>query len=85
MKTSDKKPLFVFWDCQCLNDGQNWLKGFVNGIQTTQIIVLIVSASVSISFSLNSFLTSYRACMELRKLKTTKIMFYLSINCSIYY
>jgi len=34
---------FVFWDAKCLNYGQDWEKGFLNGIKTSHVIVLLVS------------------------------------------
>ena len=39
-------PLFVFWDKQCLNSGQDWEQGFVNGIKTSSVIVLLISSKV---------------------------------------
>eukprot|EP00026_Physarum_polycephalum_P001439 Phypoly_transcript_01440.p1 GENE.Phypoly_transcript_01440~~Phypoly_transcript_01440.p1 ORF type:complete len:1130 (-),score=207.03 Phypoly_transcript_01440:9-3374(-) len=42
-KTKLGQPLFVFWDCKCLNDGQNWELGFMHGLQQSRVIVLLMS------------------------------------------
>ncbi|KAI8804196.1 hypothetical protein BJ742DRAFT_826094 [Cladochytrium replicatum] len=34
----------VFWDQKCLNDGQNWKEGFINGLQQSRAIVYLLSA-----------------------------------------
>jgi hypothetical protein len=36
-------PLFVFWDKKCLNYGQDWESGFLNGLKHSQVIVLLMS------------------------------------------
>lgn len=43
---NDSLPVFVFWDQQCLNYGQNWLVGFVNGLENSTVIVLLISPTV---------------------------------------
>lgn len=53
-KRKDGNPLFVFWDKQCLNDGQNWEMGFMNGLQKSQAIVLLMSNSVCRSMTVKS-------------------------------
>jgi hypothetical protein len=45
-KTKRGKSIFVFWDKQCLNDGQNWQSGFIHGLQQSQVIILLLSNSV---------------------------------------
>ena len=45
-KTKSGKPLTVFWDNKCLNDGKNWKQGFIHGLQQSQAIVLLLSHSV---------------------------------------
>eukprot|EP00026_Physarum_polycephalum_P008013 Phypoly_transcript_08087.p1 GENE.Phypoly_transcript_08087~~Phypoly_transcript_08087.p1 ORF type:complete len:452 (+),score=62.39 Phypoly_transcript_08087:80-1357(+) len=42
-KTKRGKPIYVFWDKTCLNDGQNWEMGFEQGIKNSQVIVLLMS------------------------------------------
>lgn len=37
----------TFWDKQCLNNGQNWENGFLHGITSSTIIVLLISMKVS--------------------------------------
>jgi len=44
-KTKLGRPIFVFWDKQCLKDGQNWESGFTHGIQNSQVIILLMSNS----------------------------------------
>ncbi len=39
-------PIFVFWDRKCLNFGQDWEKGFLNGLIKSQVIVLLISTKV---------------------------------------
>jgi len=36
-------PIFVYWDKKCLNFGQDWESGFMNGLKMSQLIVLLVS------------------------------------------
>lgn len=49
MKKNTGKPLFVFWDKKCLNYAQDWEEGFLNGIQTSDVIVLLMSNKVIFS------------------------------------
>jgi len=44
-KDKQGNAFYVFWDKQCLNDGQNWESGFIHGIQNSQVIVLLISNS----------------------------------------
>jgi hypothetical protein len=55
----DSLPLYVFWDKQCLNYGQNWEEGFVNGLMNATAIVLLVSNQVH-SFSTASDCYSFK-------------------------
>ncbi len=45
-------PIFVYWDKKCLNFGQDWENGFMNGLKTSQLIVLLVSTKVYSDFFL---------------------------------
>eukprot|EP00026_Physarum_polycephalum_P003518 Phypoly_transcript_03531.p1 GENE.Phypoly_transcript_03531~~Phypoly_transcript_03531.p1 ORF type:complete len:802 (+),score=106.01 Phypoly_transcript_03531:131-2407(+) len=38
--------VFVFWDKMCLNDGCNWEDGFLHGITSSNVIVLLLSNKV---------------------------------------
>lgn len=40
------KPLFVFWDKKCLKMGQNWEDGFLHGITSANVIILLLSNKV---------------------------------------
>lgn len=46
MKTGAGLPVYAFWDKECLNDGQNWEKGFVAGLRNAQAIILLISRLV---------------------------------------
>ncbi len=39
-------PVFCFWDRQCLCDGQDWEKGFLHGLQNSDVIILLISTEV---------------------------------------
>lgn len=45
-RTSKGSPLFVFLDKQCLNYGQDWENGFLNGLQSAKVIALLMSNQV---------------------------------------
>jgi hypothetical protein len=45
-KSITNESVVVFWDAQCLNIGQNWERGFLQGVMHAQVIVLLVSAKV---------------------------------------
>jgi hypothetical protein len=47
-KNKNRKTFVCFLDVKCLNDGQNWEKGFIHGLQHSQVIVPLVSHSVCI-------------------------------------
>jgi len=38
--------VFVFYDRLCLNDGQDWEKGFIHGLTSSTVIILIISNTV---------------------------------------
>jgi hypothetical protein len=38
--------IVVFWDKMCLNDGQDWEDGFLRGIMSSTVIVLLLSNNV---------------------------------------
>jgi hypothetical protein len=40
------EPVFVFWDYNCLNFGQNWEQGFLNALVNSRAIVLLISMKV---------------------------------------
>lgn len=50
MKTGSGLPVFTFWDKQCLNDGQNWQNGFLKGLQSSKVIILLISNKVCALF-----------------------------------
>jgi len=37
-------PIFAYWDKKCLNDGQDWEQGFLAGLKSSSIIVLLISS-----------------------------------------
>lgn len=45
-KSSARTSLFVFWDKKCLNYGQNWEDGFLEGIQSSKVVILLMSDQV---------------------------------------
>jgi len=47
-------PVFTFWDKKCLNYGQRWEEGFLHGISTSSVIVLLVSGEVLKMMSQNA-------------------------------
>lgn len=49
-KQQDGTPVFVYMDKQCLNYGQNWQDGFINGLKSSQIIILLISTKVCHTF-----------------------------------
>jgi hypothetical protein len=51
--------LFVFWDKQCLNYGQDWEEGFLNGLKNSQQIVLLISKTALFLFLIFFFSFSY--------------------------
>jgi len=55
-KTKEGKSLFVFWDKKCLNYGQDWEIGFMNGLVNSQVIILLISNKVFLVFPLFPFL-----------------------------
>lgn len=57
VRGKDHKSLFVFWDRKCLNYGQDWEKGFLNGLLNSQVIVLLISTKVQYRTIIWFFLT----------------------------
>ncbi len=59
-------PLYIFWDKKCLRVGQDWEQGFLRGLLTSKVIILLMSKKVlyfvhplsSISSRFFSFLIS---------------------------
>lgn len=45
-KSTISDPIFVFLDKQCLTYGQNWEDGFLNGLASSKVIVLLMSNKV---------------------------------------
>lgn len=45
-KRENGESIFVFWDQECLNFGQDWQRGFLLGFVNTKVIVLLISAQV---------------------------------------
>lgn len=48
--------IFVFLDKQCLNYGQNWEVGFLNGLKYSTVIILLMSNKVCAFFKLCDYL-----------------------------
>lgn len=48
-KTKSGIPIFVFWDKKCLNYGANWESGFLSGLKTAKVIILLISNKVKIN------------------------------------
>lgn len=48
--TTGDDPLKVFWDQECLEDGADWLEGFLCAIRQSKVIVLLVSEKVFFDF-----------------------------------
>lgn len=46
-KTKSGLPMFVFWDQKCLNFGKNWESGFLSGLKTAKVIVLLITNKVN--------------------------------------
>ncbi len=42
----DNSACLAYLDRQCLNYGQNWEDGFIHGLTTSRVIVLLVSFKV---------------------------------------
>jgi len=40
---SDGKPIIPFLDAVCLNDGEDWEVGFLNGLENAALLVLLIS------------------------------------------
>jgi hypothetical protein len=77
-KTKTGKPLSVFWDVKCLNDGQNWEKGFIHGLQHSQVIVPLVSHSVCILFLVSHLFHKY----TFLTLVFTQALYGIALNAS---
>ncbi len=45
-------PLFMFWDKKCLCIGQDWEYGFLQGLATSKVIILLMSNKVRFNFTL---------------------------------
>lgn len=45
-RTAAGRHLFVFLDKHCLNYGQNWESGFLNGLKFAKVIILLMSNKV---------------------------------------
>ncbi len=43
------KPIFPFWDKKCLRFGEDWEVGFLNGILSSNVIVLLLSEKVCLN------------------------------------
>lgn len=46
MKQSNSSDVFVFLDKHCLNYGQNWQDGFLTGLKSARVIILLMSNKV---------------------------------------
>lgn len=71
-----KKPggdnVFVFWDKECPNPGQNWEEGFLFGAKA---IILLISSQVCVNSQLNFLLirqTNFQALDGIRQNSHTK-------------
>lgn len=45
-KQQDGSDVFVYLDRHCLNYGQNWQDGFMNGLKFSQAVILLISNQV---------------------------------------
>lgn len=45
-KSKTGLPFYVFWDKKCLNFGMNWESGFLAGLRTAKVIILLISGKV---------------------------------------
>lgn len=45
-KQQDGNNVFVFLDKHCLNYGQDWQDGFINGLKSARVILLLISNKV---------------------------------------
>jgi hypothetical protein len=45
-KKKSGAPVVVYWDKKCLNFGQNWEAGFLNGLKKSHAIILLISNKV---------------------------------------
>ena len=45
MRLAQAGQVKVFWDKECLLDGQSWLQGFVLGLSHSMVIVPLLSAN----------------------------------------
>jgi len=43
MNRNDGKQIRAFLDAFCLNDGENWQDGFLNGLASSKVIILLIS------------------------------------------
>ncbi len=51
-------PLRTFWDKKCLSYGQNWEQGFLQGLNTSQVIILLMSNEVCLLY-IKSYLFAF--------------------------
>lgn len=47
-KKKNGDSVYVFWDVQCLNIGQNWERSFVQGLSNARVIILLISVKVAL-------------------------------------
>ena len=45
-KKCNTEAVLAFWDKKCLNFGRNWEKGFLTGLLSAQVVILLVSEKV---------------------------------------
>lgn len=85
-KQHDDSPVFVFLDKQCLNLGQEWQDEFLNGLKSSEVIVLFISTKVCIcNEKLCHFNAFCRHWLGLPKMHILdKIMYCLSIYYIFY-
>lgn len=59
-------PLFIFWDKKCLCVGQDWEHGFLQGLMTSKVIILLMSNKVCfLFFSLKSRIKIICGCAKM--------------------
>ncbi len=69
-------PLFTFWDKKCLRNGQDWENGFLQGLTTSKVIVLLMSKKVLFSsFFLSFFLSFFVELLSLSSFLVTFIIY----------
>jgi len=46
LKKCNTEAVLAFWDKKCLNFGRNWEQGFIIGLLSAKVVILLVSEKV---------------------------------------